>query len=172
VNIDIRRVHDRAGGRPADGADRLGSVGPDADHEGFVRVEGGHRTARGQLGQLVRDEGIDVRGEDGAVLLVEDLAGLASELDAAAAGHAVFYAWHDQLDLVGLEVDDREPAGRGEDHLVALGTEGVLVEVEARGVRLAGKPDHAMAGVGIDPVGRDVGSVEPRAEESEEEEGE
>ena len=91
--------------------------------------------------------GIQIGGEDGALLGVVDLAGLMAR-------HENIHAPFDHLiDFAGREVDGGDAVGIGDHQFLAVGRVRILVEVERRGSVFARKTNDAMAGVGIDPFG-------------------
>src|SRR5262245_8536676 len=87
-------------------------------------------------------------GVNGVVFDVENLPRLSAD-------HYIACAPFDQkLDLASLEIDRGEPRLRRDDQLVAARSVAVLMKVETGPAGIFSQPDHAMAGVRVNPFSR------------------
>ena len=158
----------RAGGRAVGcAAGSIAALAVDAEHEGFVGVDGGDAAA-GEFGDLAGFLRGEVRGEDadfgrgrwgggrrrgGGGGIARGALGVVNVAGFFADHNDVHAAGDDGLDRAGGEVDGRDAGGGGDDEFFAVGGVGVLVEVERSAAGLRGQADDAVAGVGVDPVG-------------------
>ena len=128
-----------------------GAFGVGAGGKSLVGVDGGDGDARGQVDELADCAGGNVGGVDGGGLgrgigaREEDAGRLAADDD------EVGGRGNDEPRGAGGEVDDVDALGGHVDHELAVGREGVDVEVGRAGVGLVGEAVDAVASVLVDP---------------------